>query len=37
MRESTINSLFPIPVYMTSMERTFTKQELKFVNEQKNY
>ena len=37
MRESTINSLFPIPVYMTSMERPFTKQELKFVNEQKNY
>ena len=37
MTEPVINSIFPIPIYTTSMERGFTKQELQFVNEQKKH
>ena len=32
-----INSIFPTPIYMTNIDRPFTKQELKFVEDQKNY
>tara|TARA_E500000331_G_scaffold314599_1_gene324046 strand:+ start:381 stop:1010 length:630 start_codon:yes stop_codon:yes gene_type:complete len=32
-----IQPLFPIPVYITSIDRKFTKKELQFVNEQKKY
>jgi len=34
--KSTINNLFPIPIYTTKMDRGFTKQELHFVDNQKN-
>jgi uncharacterized protein (TIGR02466 family) len=37
MKEPIINNLFPTPIYMTNMDRPFTKQELQFVNDQKNY
>ena len=37
MKEPTIQNLFPTPIYMTNMDRPFTKQELQFVNEQKNH
>lgn len=37
MKEPTINNLFPTPIYMTNMDRPFTKQELKFVDEQKKH
>tara|TARA_R100001163_G_scaffold15091_2_gene13662 strand:+ start:3049 stop:3666 length:618 start_codon:yes stop_codon:yes gene_type:complete len=37
MREPVINSLFPIPIYMTHIDRQFTKKELDFVESQKNY
>ena len=37
MKEPIINNLFPTPVYMRNMDRRFTKQELKFVEDQKNY
>ena len=37
MKETTIQNLFPTPIYMTNMDRPFTKQELQFVNEQKNH
>ena len=37
MKEFTIHNLFPIPVFMINMERPFTKQELQFVKNQKNY
>ena len=30
-----INNIFPTPIYTTKIDRKFTKQELKFVNEQK--
>jgi len=36
MKEPTINNLFPTPIYMTNMNRGFTKQELQFVDNQKN-
>ena len=36
MEKSDIYNIFPIPVYMTKMDRGFTKQELNFVKEQKN-
>lgn len=36
MRESVIQNLFPIPIYMSNIDRTFTKQELQFVDNQKN-
>ena len=31
-----INNLFPTPIYTTKMNRGFTKQELQFVDNQKN-
>jgi uncharacterized protein (TIGR02466 family) len=31
-----IQNLFPTPIYTTKMDRGFTKQELQFVNNQKN-
>ena len=34
--KSTINNLFPTPIYTTKMDRGFTKQELQFVDNQKN-
>jgi len=37
MKEPTIANLFPTPIYMTDMDRPFTKQELKFVEVQKNH
>ena len=37
MKKPIINSLFPTPVYMTHIDREFTKKELDFVNNQKNY
>ena len=37
MRQPIIHSVFPIPVYMTHIDRPFTKQELKFVEDQKNH
>ena len=36
MIKSTINSIFPTPIYTTKMDRGFTKQELQFVDNQKN-
>ena len=32
-----INNLFSTPIYMTHMDRPFTKQELQFVTEQKKH
>jgi len=37
MKEPNIQNLFPTPIYMTNMDRPFTKQELKFVEEQKKH
>jgi len=37
MKEPTIQNLFPIPIYMNNMDRPFTKQELQFVDKQKNH
>ena len=37
MTKPEIYNVFPIPVYMTEMDRDFTKQELNFVKEQKKY
>ena len=37
MKNSTIQNLFPTPIYMTNMNRPFTKQELQFVEKQKNH
>tara|TARA_Y100000114_G_scaffold113978_1_gene107963 strand:+ start:1173 stop:1790 length:618 start_codon:yes stop_codon:yes gene_type:complete len=37
MKEPLIHNLFPTPIYMTEIERPFTKQELLFVKKQKNY
>ena len=37
MKEPTIYSIFPTPIYTTKMDRGFTKQELQFVKEQKNH
>jgi len=37
VKEPTIQNLFPTPIYMTNMDRPFTKQELKFVEEQKKH
>jgi uncharacterized protein (TIGR02466 family) len=31
-----IENLFPTPIYMLNIDRTFTKQELQFVDNQKN-
>jgi len=37
MKEPIISGIFPTPIYMTNMDRPFTKQELQFVKNQKNY
>ncbi len=37
MKEPKIQNLFPTPVYMTNMDRPFTKQELQFVEKQKKH
>ena len=36
MKEPVIQNLFPTPIYMTNIDRPFTKQELQFANNQKN-
>jgi uncharacterized protein (TIGR02466 family) len=36
VKEPIIQNLFPTPIYMTNIDRPFTKQELQFVNNQKN-
>ena len=36
MNKPTIQNLFPTPIYTTKMDRGFTKQELQFVDNQKN-
>ena len=35
IKEPVIQNLFPTPIYMSSIDRPFTKQELQFVKEQK--
>ena len=37
MKEPTIYSIFPTPIYTTKIDRGFTKQELQFVKEQKKH
>ena len=37
MKNSKIHNLFPIPIYMSNMEEDFSKKELDFVEDQKNY
>ena len=37
MTEPVINNIFPTPIYTTKIDRGFTKQELQFVNEQKEH
>ena len=37
MIRSNIHSIFPVPVYITEINRAFTKKELQFVKEQKNH
>ena len=37
MKEPIIENLFPIPIYMSNIDRKFTKQELQFVKEQKKH
>ena len=36
MKKTIIENLFPTPIYMSNIDRTFTKQELQFVDNQKN-
>ena len=36
MKKTIIESLFSIPIYMSNIDRPFTKQELQFVDNQKN-
>tara|TARA_R110002012_G_scaffold260037_1_gene441695 strand:- start:134 stop:757 length:624 start_codon:yes stop_codon:yes gene_type:complete len=35
VKKAVIQNLFPTPIYITNIDRPFTKQELQFVNEQK--
>ena len=35
LKEPIIQNLFPTPIYMSNINRPFTKQELQFVKEQK--
>jgi hypothetical protein len=35
MTESTINSIFPTPIYMSKLDRALTPLELKFVDKNK--
>ena len=37
MKKSVIQNLFPTPIYMNNLDRPFTKQELQFVEKQKNH
>ena len=37
MKEPSIESLFSTPIYINSIDRNFTKDELDFVSDQKNY
>tara|TARA_R100001463_G_scaffold53950_2_gene104956 strand:+ start:1209 stop:1832 length:624 start_codon:yes stop_codon:yes gene_type:complete len=37
MRDYKIHGLFPVPVYITDIGREFTKKELQFIKDQKNY
>ena len=37
MKEPLIHSIFSTPVYVTNMDRSFTKKELQFVEKQKNH
>jgi hypothetical protein len=37
VKKPVIQNLFATPIYMTNMDRPFTKQELKFVEDQKNH
>ena len=37
MVKTTIDNLFPTPIYRSNINRKFTKQELQFVNEQKKH
>ena len=37
MKKPIINNLFPIPLYSTAINRNFTKKEINFVKDQKNY
>jgi len=37
MKEPTIHSIFPTPIYTTKIGRGFTKQELQFVEKQKKH
>jgi len=36
MKEADIQGIFPIPIYLTNIDRPFTKKELEFVYNQKN-
>jgi len=36
VKKAIIENLFPTPIYMTNIDRPFTKQELQFVDNQKN-
>ena len=35
MIQSSVQNLFPTPIYISNLDRKFTKQELQFVNKQK--
>jgi len=37
VKKAVIQNLFPVPIYMSNINRSFTKQELQFVNNQKKY
>jgi len=37
VKEAVIQNLFPTPIYMSNLDRPFTKQELHFVDNQKNH
>ena len=37
VRELIIQNIFPTPIYINNLDRPFTKQELKFVKEQKKH
>ena len=36
MTKPVIQNIFPTPIYITKIDRGFTKQELNFVEQQKN-
>jgi|TARA_R100001460_G_scaffold6058_1_gene16168 uncharacterized protein (TIGR02466 family) len=37
VKKAVIQNLFPVPIYMSNINRSFTKQELQFVNNQKKH